>query len=288
MHTAAGDQVARLRELADSGDIELDEFTQNNETGYILLHVGNEDSPVSDINVRKALAMSLDYDTYIEARSAGIFEQANGPFPPGAPGYLEETGYPDFDLEAATALVEEYEAENGPLELSYKTTPDEFNLTTAQLLQQMWEAAGIDVSLDQIEQGQFIVAALQGDFEMFGWRQHSGYDPLLQRVWWDSRNAIDPPGLALNFGRIDDEVIDENMNVVVESDDQAERTEAAENVNRRFGEQAYYLWIEWVNWGVGHSPAVHNVRGGVLPDGTPVLANEGGGAHQIAQIWIDE
>jgi hypothetical protein len=39
---------------------------------------------------------------------------------------------------------------------------------------------------------------------------------------------------------------------------------------------------------VGHSPAVHNVRGGVLPDGTPVLANEGGGAHQIAQIWIDE
>jgi peptide/nickel transport system substrate-binding protein len=287
LHTQDGDAVARLRREADGGDIEVDEFTLNNDTAYVLLHSGDPESPLHDRRVREALALAFDAETYIEARSGNVTEPANGPFPPGSRGYLDDTGHPTFDPEAAAALVEEWEAENGPLEIALTTNVDEANLTSAQLVEQFWEEVGVDVELDRLEQGQQVIRALQGEFQATLWSQHAGFDPVLQWVWWHGRNAVDPPALALNFGRIRDEVIDENLDVIIESDDDAERTAAAEAVNRRFAEQVYELWYEWRVWSVAHRPEVHNVTGATTPAGDPVLANEGGGLHQVAQIWLD-
>jgi peptide/nickel transport system substrate-binding protein len=287
MHTQDGDSVARLRREAEDGAIEVDEFTQNNDTAYVLLHSGDPESPLHDRRVRRALAMAFDAQTYIEARSGGVTQEANGPFPPGSAGHLDDTGHPQFDPEAAADLVAEWEAENGPLEVSLSTNTDEANLTSAQLVEQFWEEVGVDVELDRLGQGDQVIRALQGDFQATLWSQHAGFDPVLQWVWWHGRNAVDPPALALNFGRIRDDVIDENLDVIIESDDDAERTAAAEAVNRRFGEQVYELWYEWRVWSVAHRPEVHNVTGATTPAGEPVLANEGGGLHQIAQIWLD-
>ena len=288
MHTQDGDSVARLRGEAEDGAVEVDEFTLNNDTAYVLLHSGDPDSPLHDRDVRRALALAFDAQTYIEARSGGVTEQANGPFPPGAAGHLEDTGYPAFDPGAAADLVDAYEADHGPLEVSLQTNSDESNLTSAQLVEQFWEDVGVDVELEQLEQGQQVIRALQGDFEAMLWSQHAGFDPVLQWVWWHSRNATPPPALALNFGRIHDDVIDENLDTIIESADEDERTAAAEAVNRRFGEQVYELWYEWRVWSVAHRPEVHNLTGATTPEGDPVLANEGGGLHQIAQIWLDE
>ena len=289
MHTSNGDTIQRLRDEREAGNIELDEIANNLETGYVLLNVGDESLPTNDVRVRQALAYGFDYETRLEARSANVPEIANGPFPPGTPGYLEDSGFPTYDPDKARELVAEYEDENGPIEIAYKTTNDEFNLVTAQLYQQFWEDIGIDVTLDQIEQGQFIVAALQGDFEAFGWRNHAGFDPDQQNVWWTSDNSLEPPDLALNFGRIRDDVIDENLDIIRTNPDEAARTEAAEEINRRFAEQVYNIWFEWPIWGIGHSSDVHNVLGGTTEEGDPVLTVLGiGGAHQISQIWIDE
>lgn len=290
-HMDSGDSIERLRQEADSGTINLFEIDQRQETGYILINSSDPDTAVSDIRIRQAMAYAFDHVVQNESRDAGIFTIANGPFSPGSTGYLEDTGFPDFDLEQAQALVEEYEAENGPAEIAYKTTTDPFNLQTAELYRGFWEAAGLTVTLDQIEQGEFISQALIGNFEAFGWRNHGGFDPDTQEVWWTSNNAAPAGEIGLNFGRIDDEVIDENLGIVRSSQDPAERQAAAEAINRRFGEQVYNIWTSWVIWAIPYQSRVHGVQTPVtMPDGTESTVTGIGftGAINLPQLWVDD
>jgi peptide/nickel transport system substrate-binding protein len=292
-HMDSGDSIERLREEADAGTINLFEIDQRQETGYVLINSSDPNTAVSDVRIRRAMAMSFDHVFENQSRNAGIFEIANGPFSPGSIGYLEDTGFPtELDVEGATALVDEYETEcSCEAEVAYKTTTDPFNLETAELYKRFWEEAGMTVTLDQIEQGEFITQALIGNFEAFGWRNHGGFDPDTQEVWWTSNNAAPAGEIALNFGRIDDSVIDENLNTVRTSTDPAERQEAAENINRRFGEQVYNIWTNWVIWAIPYQHRVHGVQTPVImPDETPSTVTGIGftGAINLQQLWVDD
>jgi len=185
--------------------------------------------------------------------------------------------------------VNEYEAEKGPIQFEFATTNDPYNLETNQLIQSMWQAVGIDTTIKQIEQGQYILTALQGHFQAFGWRNHGGVDPDAQRIWWHSDYVEPVDALGLNFGRISDPVIDENLDVIRTSNDDAERKTAAENVNKQFGSQVYNIWNTWTVWGIIYSPRVHNVTNFILPDGSPDITGAGiAGTHQVSQIWVDQ
>lgn len=294
MHTSNADEIAKFRDRTNQ--FALHEITEVRETVYTLLNnsptvalAAGEDpvpNPVSDVRVRRALAFATDNQTLIEARGAGIVPEANGPFPPGSVGYVEDTGFPQFDLDEAKKLVAEWEAENGELEISYATTSDPFNRISAELLKEMWEQAGMSVNIDTVEQSQFIFLALQGQFQAFGWRNHGRPDPVLEDLWWSSETAIPTPGIALNFGRISDPVLDESLKVIRESGDPAARKAAAEAANRRFGEQAFNLWNSWTIWAVATKPGLEDVGSGYTdPDGTPILQTGQGlvGSHFVAQ-----
>lgn len=291
-HMDSGDSIEGLREAADQGTINLFEIDQRQETGYVLINVGDPETAVNDVRVRQAMAFAFDQVVQNQSRNAGIFEIANGPFSPGSVGYLEDTGFPEFDLEQATALIDDYESDTGQeAEIAYKTTTDPFNLQTAELYRGFWEAAGMTVTLDQIEQGEFISQALVGNFEAFGWRNHGGFDPDTQEVWWTGENAAPFGDIGLNFGRIDDEVINENLDIVRESEDEAERQAAAEAINQRFGEQVYNIWTNWVIWAIPYQPRVHGVQTPVaMPDGTESTVTGVGftGAINLQQLWVDD
>jgi ABC-type transport system substrate-binding protein len=168
---------------------------------------------------------------------------------------------------------------------------DPFNLQTAELYQQFWQEAGMTVTLDQIEQGSFITAALNGEFEAFGWRNHGGFDPDTQQVWWTSENAGPVGELSLNFGRFRDDVIDENLQIIRESGDEAERIAAAEAINTRFAEQVYNIWTDWTLWAIPHQEQVHGVLTPIaLPDGGESATDGIGfsGAVNVTQLWVDQ
>jgi peptide/nickel transport system substrate-binding protein len=291
-HMDSGDSIERLRQEADNGTINLFEIDQRQETGYVLINTLDPNAAVSDVRIRQAMAYAFDHVVENQSRNAGIFEIANGPFSPGSIGYLDDTGFPEFDLAQATALVDEYESDTGQdATIAYKTTTDPFNLQTAELYRGFWEAAGMTVTLDQIEQGEFITQALIGNFEAFGWRNHGGFDPDTQEVWWTSENALPAGEIALNFGRIDDPVIDENLDIVRESQDPAERQAAAEEINRQFAEQVYNIWTSWIIWAIPYQDRVHGVQTPVvMPDGTPSTVTGIGftGAINLQQLWVDD
>src|SRR3546814_8184003 len=93
-------------------------------------------------------------------------------------GLLEDSGYPEYDLEKAKELVAQYEQESGndfSITLSNTTDPD--TVATGDMLEEMLTEAGIDVNRNQFEQAQLINNALGGTFDMLQWRNHPGGDP---------------------------------------------------------------------------------------------------------------
>jgi len=299
MHTSNGDSIAQLRE---DGGIEMTENTEYGEKSYILLNNANPDSAIQDVRIRRALGHALDLEVLIERRGGGVGKPANGPFGPGQLGALEDTGYPEFDQAKARELVEEYKADegiDGPIPIAYTTTSDPYSLGTAELLKQFWDAVGFETEIAQIEQSQFIVTALRGDFEAFGWRNHGGYNPDGQRYWWHSEAANcgirdtcpngDEPSLALNFGRIRDEQIDASLDRLRESPDMDVVAEEGEKINRRFGEQAYNLWTTLTTWAWVKQPFVDGIDAWTSPSGANVLEFNGfGGAHGMVNLWCND
>ena len=170
LHSDNGEVISGFR---DNPDYVQEEITTNTETGYTLLHVtqtlpDGTPSPLTDQRVRCALGYAYDQNAVNETIGQGVFPTANGPFPPGMVGHLDDTGYPQQqDMAKAQELIADYKQENpGPLNVHFATTNDETNLTVAQFRKQWWEEAGVDnVSIDQIDQGAFIVATLLGDFQ---------------------------------------------------------------------------------------------------------------------------
>jgi peptide/nickel transport system substrate-binding protein len=162
---------------------------------------------------------------------------------------------------------------------------------TNTLVISMWQDAfgdQLEATITPIEQGQYIGLALNGTFDIFAWRNHSGTDPDQQLLWWHSASSSPIGSLALNFGRFNDEVIDENLTTIRTNPDEDARTAAAEAVNERFGEQVYNLWTTWTIWGIVSQPYVNDQVLNILPDGSEGLGLAGAGRHQLSQIWCDE
>ena len=298
IHTSNTDNISQFLE-----DDAFETITSSlfGDTNYTMLNVAdgeldpegaNASSPLLNVHCRRALAFATDNERLAEERGAGLVEVANGPFGPGQLGYLEDSGFPGFDIDEANAEMDQCLSELGTetIEFTFNTTNDPFNVETNTLVVSMWQEAfgdAVDATITPIEQGQYIGLALTGAFNAFGWRNHGGIDPATQAYWWSSASSAPIGSLALNFGRFRDETIDAALATLYTDPDPAARQEAAETVNRTFGEQVYNLWSTWTVWGVIEQPYVNGLESNVAPDGGEGVGLAFSGRHQMNQIWCD-
>ncbi|MFZ9851360.1 MAG: ABC transporter substrate-binding protein [Ilumatobacteraceae bacterium] len=288
LHLTNGEAITEFR---DSDEFSTIEITKNGETAYTLLHVTKEGSAIADSRVRCALAYASDSATTNEVVSFGVNQLANGPFSPDQVGYLEDSGYPLVqDMAKAQELIAEYKAENpGDLKIALATTTDATNLVIANYQKGWWEEAGVDeVTIDQIDQGNYIVTALLGNFEVFQWRNHGGVDLDQQFFWWHSSAALPVGALALNFGRIKDANLDALLEENRGTLDPVRKKEIAEEVNRLFATECYNLWGSYTIWMVAGKPEFKGYAAAnlILPDGTPALEGSGiAGTFYMATVW---
>ncbi len=316
IHTANADEIKKYEE---DGEFVLLQANDFGETSYIMLNVGagenptlafvrgldsltmdpgdlNSASPLLQVSCRRALAHAIDRQRLADERGAGIVTPANGPFPPGSIGHLEDSGYPDFDLDAAATEWETCKADHGstPISFTFNTTNDAFNVETNELVASMWRDAfgdEIEVSIAPIEQGQYIGLALAGAFQAQAWRNHGGVDPAEQWFWWSSATAspIDPsvPELALNFGRFQDPEMDAQFTIIRQNPDPAARQAAAEEVNRLFGQNVWNFWTTWTLWGVAANPRIQDLTDLEIPGFGPTIPVLGG-RHHLTQMWCTD
>jgi peptide/nickel transport system substrate-binding protein len=300
MHTANSDAISQL--LDDDG-LEVSSTSRFGDTSYYVMNMAqgpetdpegkNAANPLLNVHCRRALAHAIDRQRMTEDRGAGLVLPANGPFPPGSIGYLEDNGYPDFNVDKAREEMTTCLSDLGTDKISFRfdTTNDPFNVETGGLVQSMWaDAFGDEVesTITPVEQGQYVGRALNGDFDVLQGRGYAGLDPDQQRQWWQKASASPVGKLALNVGRFYDDVFEENLQIIKSNPDPAARKAAAEAINRRFGEQVYQWWWSWTLWGIATQPYVNGIETNTLPDGTKGIGLAFAGRHQTNQIWCDD
>jgi len=284
MHTSNGNEIAKLKNDKSFSMVLQDSPA---ETGYFLI---NQLVPaLADVRVRQALANCIDRDAVNKERNGNLAPVANGPFPPGSLGYLDDNGYPKArDVAKGKQLIADYEKEKGKLPtFKFGTTNDPFNVETNQLVQAQWEECGIHTDILQIEQTQYITEAGNGtaQFEIFAWRNHGFSDTDGNYYFWSS--ALAPPAgkFAINFGRMIDPDIDANLKLERESLDPAVRQKASQDLNRTMGSKAENIWAFWVVWANIAKTNVHGLDAFVLEDGKRPTPNFFPGYLNLHAAW---
>lgn len=222
--------------------------------------------PFDNLNARLAVAYATDRERYLDTVDHGIGEIATGPFS-GQDDY-EEPDFPEYDLDTAKDYVEAYEAETGkPLTFEFSITNVSTLLAAAQLLQDMWQEAGIEVEINQVEQTELINNALSGNFQLSIWRQHGAGDPDGEYVWW----TIPTEGqLSLNFGRYQNDEVQQLLEEGRQNPDEEARRAAYSRIAEIFAEEVPFGYFTRALWVFAASPDIGGV-GGLgfeLPDGS--------------------
>ena len=259
------------------------------ETNYILYHLTQPQ--FQDRQVRCALFQAIDRQGLIDEVYGGFGNVASGPFSPGQDGYLEDAGLPDYDPDAAATAIEAWEAANGPLQINYSTIATGTSQAIADYVQRAWTEIGVDVTQTLVEQPALITNALLGspEFLAYGWRNHAGLFVDTQTHWWhgfaaDGFGAAAADGsVALNFGRLNDPVINDLLDQVRQETDPAAREAIAQDINRQFATECWILPTSWTTWGIIMDPQVRNVGRDTMPDGEGNLLD---GAGFPGQVWL--
>ena len=247
------------------------------ETSYLMFNASR--APFDNVDFRRALAQCTDRQTFNTIRWDGQAPSA-GPFSPGTPGHLEDSGFPAFDPGAGSATI----ASLGVTSVEIGTTNDSANLLNTEFIAAMWGDCGLDVSITQVDQAELITNAVFGLFTAFLWRNHPSYDISGERIWWHSKFG---QGIALNFGRINDESIDAALDESTATKDQDRLRELAETVNRAFAEGVYNIWFYHSNWLVATHDKVHGIDDLSLPEGGEHVRVMNGRVF-LAEAWIEQ
>jgi peptide/nickel transport system substrate-binding protein len=278
--------IADLRDLAADGSINLTESDDFAEVGNLMLNAA--EPPFDNQVARQAAALAIDRETINDTLADSIPELANGPFPPGSTGYLEDTGYGAYDPDQAASLVQQYEEETGQelrVQISSPPTPELLQLFDA--VKGYWEDAGMTVTTTTFDQAQLITTAVNRDYQAITWRNYPGLDPDNNYVWWYGQ------GNPINFMGFDDpevnQLLDEGRAAAPD-----DRDAIYQQLNERLAEQDYMLWTSWVMWAIPTDPDLHGVVGarpvdenGVSTDGDSDYTGLALG-HDMALMWREQ
>jgi peptide/nickel transport system substrate-binding protein len=279
--------IAQYRTFASQGKIDLVESQKFPELGYTLFNTTIP--PFDNIDARRAFAYASDRATSNRLRSKGITKSASGPFGPGVMGYLADSGYPSFDLTKAKSYVQKYEQETGrKLEFTYLAPgTDPELLKTIGLTKTFMTRAGMTMNVKSVDESQGINTVIGKHFQAVAWRNHPGFDPDTEYVWWH----CDKPGKVcdnpVNFNGFDDPVINHALEDGRASADPAQRRRDYETVNRQFAKMLYDAWGDWSDWTVPAQKRVHGIANLPLPDGHAPFPGLTSG-FDPAGLWVSK
>ena len=189
----------------------------------ITIQMNTEVPPFDDVRIRRAALQALDR----EAIFTVVFEGA-GQYPPN--NFLldndsefsahEEIDYPAHDPDTAAALVAEYEAENGPVSFTWQchTQPDLVNMS--QVVQQMWSQAGMDVTIEIVDQQTLVGNIFQRNYQIACFGAVGQEDPDL--AFYGTLHSASPT----NTVGYSNPAVDEALDIGRQSSDADERYDA--------------------------------------------------------------
>ncbi len=241
-------------------------------------------APTNDLRVRQALTKATDQAQIQKIFTAGYGRPVNGLFLSDSP-YYSTTGFPGFDPAGASTLVNEYKAQHGTPSLQLTTIPDPTAIKLVQIVQQMWNQVGFNVTVNEVQQATIISDFVTGNYQAATVYQFGAVNPDLNYVWW-STTTISPLGqIGLNFPRNSDPQIETALLTGRHTTDKATRVAAYQTVNERLAKDLPYIWIVQQFFSEVAQDRVQNFANPTLPDGSPGYAFQEG-INFPTQIWL--
>ena len=200
----------------------------------------------SDINVRKAFAYSIDYDTLIEQAWFGEAIRTPGPIPKGLPGYDPSLPKYNFDLKKA----EEYfkKAWNGEVwEKGFKfdilyNTGNVQRKAAAEMVKEMVESLNpkFHINVRAVEWPQYLKAMVRGELPLFiiGWL--ADYPDPYNFVWPYMHSS----GTFSGWQHYSNPRVDELVEKLITTSDQQERINICKELTKIYYEDvpSVILW----------------------------------------------
>lgn len=221
-------------------------WIQDSPCNYFLAINSGSTGPdwAKDVRVRKALAMAIDKTAVVSVLGGETFYPVlNGYIPDGLAGIdgdfrqeRDKDGYSaSYDPDGAKALLAEagYD-ESNPLHIVYKYSNNGIHEDVATVLQQQWEAVGVDVEFQAVEAGVFYDQLDQGDFEISRYGYMAGDSPMqfldlwttgmqvtaavddakFDQMVYDAKQLADPTEFLKACHEAEDYLCDENQYVI--------------------------------------------------------------------------
>jgi peptide/nickel transport system substrate-binding protein len=218
--------------------------------GNYNYYPNTEKGVFTDIAVREAFRMGIDFDTIIDNVYFGSFEPANAPIAPNTAYYdaAQEDSYA-YDADAAAALLDDAGWTMGDDGIRVKdgkpltvTMPmigasvREQRDVLAQQVQAEAKKIGIDFVIDSLDAGTWIAQLGEGDYDIIeiSWQRSS---PDVLRTLFDSAN-IPVDGFNTSFSRFTSPVIDDSLSGALATLDDAELTELYSTAQQEIADQA--------------------------------------------------
>ena len=238
--------------------------------------------PFDNLAARQAVAYATDAADYVTQIGDGVYTPANGMFAPGQLGYTEDSGYPTFDLDKAKELVAQYTKETGePLAFTLLSQADVEYAKQDQLLKSMWEAAGMQVTLQSKPQADQIIAVVLGQYQATDFRLFGQPDPDADYYWWSSGTVAPPDQVSINMARYSSPETDKALADGRASLDPATRDQAYQAFERAWNAAVPDIWLARADWMIASTPNVHGYA-----DAASGTIQTLGPKTWIASLWI--
>ncbi|MBO0810763.1 MAG: ABC transporter substrate-binding protein, partial [Microlunatus sp.] len=137
---------------------------QSSRTDYLVMN--NDKKPFDDINVRKAIAQSVDRQALIKTVLFGTGTPAGSYLTPALWSHDDSIKALPYDLNAAKADLAKSSVPNGFSTTMMIGSGDADELTAAQLVQNALSKIGIKVQLKTLDPSAVSAAKHSGDYEM--------------------------------------------------------------------------------------------------------------------------
>ncbi len=250
-------------------------------------------APTNDVRVRNALAYATDQSLFwkeVFIGSGGVGGPGSsvpvtGPFQPGSPYYELDTGYPQKqDMAKAKALIAQYAKEHGTPKITLTASSEVKELTALQLTQSMWQEAGVQVTVQQLDVGTLIVRALNGHTQAVYWDYGAALDPDQNFPAWSPNFTARIGTIALEETRLKDPRIDPLLTKGRTSGDTTTRVAAYKGLAKVFGELTPYIYMGRGLGGLAASKNVQNLGSLTTPDGSQILWSQAGTLP--TELWL--
>ena len=201
---------------------------------------------LNNIHARKALAYATDTGTIAASIGDGV-QIPTSPWSPPSPWSMpkDQNGALAFNLDQAKQEVASYLSDTGAttLDVTLSGLP---NIDDTKVLQQVaaqWKAAGINVTIDSLEQTAYITKIALGDYQAAFFRNYGYADPDSDFVFFSSSTAKGAGSISINFTQFTNAQMDEDLNTGRTSGYPDIRKKAYDDLVHQINDSATNIWL---------------------------------------------